>query len=150
MKTLLFLLVFVFNVSVSSAATLKCWDVYSPRGAKPTIVARVLSDQELADFEVNTVEENFTSYLKAPVGTVTGALIESNRSPYKGNQEFDLAGSRLILPIRLDRDSLLEAQKTGIGMGAGENGVIIGDVGDDGDGGGSHFSVRLRCRSYDR
>lgn len=130
------------------ADTLKCWNTYSKRGAVPTIVADVVSDQELNNFAVNTKPDDFTSHLKTPEGAVRGELIISNRSPYKNNREFDLAGARLILPAQLDNANLLRAQEGVNGFSPGENGVVIGSF--HGDGAGSHFSVRLRCRAYQR
>lgn len=148
MKKTIFLLSFVlFTGSMVEASNLKCWNTYSKKGAKPILSATIVSDETLKDFELNTNKEDSTAYLRAPKGTETGEIITSNRSPYKGQREFDLAGSRLILPPQLDAQTLLDVSKANEGPARGENGVIIG-TDPNGDGAGSHFSVRLRCRNY--
>lgn len=135
--------------NAASAETLKCWNTYSKKGTPPLIVAQIVADNELTGFELNRREGSYNEdEVEIPSGPVVGELITSNRSPYKGAQEFQLERGRLLLPARLDAQSLIEAQKTGIGMGAGENGVIIGSWRDGGDGAGNHYSIRLRCRAY--
>lgn len=147
-------LVLIFGIlfaNAASAETLKCWNTYSKKGSLPLIVANIVSDTELDRFELNRQEGNYNeSEIEIPAGAVKGELITSNRSPYKGAQEFYLDNGRLLLPARLDAQSLIDAQKNGIGMGAGENGVIIGSWKSGGDGAGNHFSIRLRCRAYAR
>lgn len=134
--------------SFADAETLKCWNTYARRGAAPTIVASIVSDEELADFQVNRNPNDDTKYLKTPEGNEIGSIISSNRSPYKGMREFDLAGSRLILPPNLDAGTLEEISRQHEGRKRGENGVIIGRMGGTPDA-GDHFSVRLRCRAYE-
>lgn len=145
MKTLLVL----FLVSVSTAAqadVLKCWNTYG-RSRVPFITATIVSNSELTDLTVNPKSATgFATSLQAKVESVVGVEITTKRSPYVGNQEFHSNDFRIILPMSLANDDLLAAQQTGIGMGKGENGVAIGSW--EGDGAGSHFSVRLRCRSY--
>ncbi len=83
----------------------------------------------------------------APEGQISGELITTNHSPYKGMNDFDVTASfygmkRLLLPSDLSNDNLAQLSKSGP---RGENAVIIGDF--DGDGAGFHFSVRLICKS---
>ncbi|HEY8278012.1 MAG TPA: hypothetical protein VIH99_00220 [Bdellovibrionota bacterium] len=131
----------------AQAETLKCWNTYSKRGSKPTLVAEIVSNSKLDRFEINQNSDDNSALLKAPRGAEKGEIITSNHSPYKGNQEFSLEDARLLLPAKLDAKSLLKAHGTK-GFSDDENGVIIGYG--DGDGAGSHFSIRLRCRAYDR
>lgn len=139
----------ILFANAASAETLKCWNTYSKKGTPPLIAAQIVSDSELDRFEINRQEGNYNeAEVEVPAGAVKGELITSNRSPYKGNQEFFLESGRMILPARLDAQSLIDAQKTGIGQGPGENGVITGNWKTGGDGAGSHYSIRLRCRAY--
>ncbi len=148
MKTFtLFALSLATLSSSAQAETLKCWNTFSPRGSAPALVANIVADDELNQLEAPKQGKQSGDEIEVPSGSVRGALITSNRSPYKGNQEFALTNVRLILPVRLDAQSLLEAEKTGIGRSRGENGVMIGKFKGSTDG-GSHFSYRLRCRNY--
>lgn len=95
---------------------------------------------------MNNNPEGWDSNLKIPgERVVEPALITSNHSPYKGNNEYVLVNARLILPVDLSPEALKAKIKTGIGLGGGENAAIIGNM-EDGDGAGSHYSIRLRCR----
>ncbi len=149
MKTFL-TLIFATVSSAAHADVLKCWNTYG-HDRRPVITATIVSDSELADLTVNAKSGGgFSEHLQANGESVVGTEIVTKRSPYIGNQEFLAEDFRLILPMSLDNADLLAAQKTGIGMGKGENGVAIGSFNDGGDGAGNHISVRLRCRSYTR
>lgn len=130
--------------SAMAKDTLKCWDVkFHPN--KPLMTATILADNKLEDirFLYKSTEEEDT------LGKVKGTEITTNRSKYKGNNEFTLKnGHRLILPPSLDNKDLKKTKKKGIGMGPGENGVIIGNHEGDGEG-GSHYSIRLDCESVE-
>lgn len=148
----------VFGTISAEARVLKCWNKYS-RSRIPLITAQIKSNSKLATVTVNNPspgDDNddgigeFEDNLQSNGETVKAKLITTRRSPYIGNNEYQLTDFRLILPTSLSDENLKLKLETGIGMGAGENGVAIGSFDDGGDGAGSHISVRLRCRNYPR
>lgn len=137
------LAVFVFAGTAASASTLKCWNTYS-KSKVPFFRAEVVDNNTLVG--VRILHKN--TEVKNTEGKVKGELITSNRSPYKGNNRFQLTNAELTLPVDLSPQALIAKEKTGIGMGKGENGVLIYSS-EFGDGAGSHVSIRLRCRNYE-
>lgn len=131
------------------ALEIACWNTYAKKGSRPYIAATVVENNGLAKVRLNkqSPEWGADSNLEIPNEPVLEAEpITSNRSPYKGNNEYALVNARLILPADLSPAALKAKIATGIGMGPQENGVIIGDMA-GGDGSGSHYSIRLRCTS---
>jgi hypothetical protein len=146
----------ILGTASAEARVLKCWNKYS-RSRIPLITAKIKSNSKLAMVTVNNPtpgddgddgQGEFEDNLQANGETVQATLITSRRSPYVGNNEFQLTDFRLILPTSLSDANLITKLNTGIGMGPGENGVAIGSFDNGGDGAGSHISVRLRCRNY--
>lgn len=147
MKTLILATIILGSLS-AQALEIACWDIYSKKGSRPYIAATVVENNGLADVRLNKrTDDGFDSNLAIPNEPVLQAnAITSNRSPYKGNNEYYFENARLILPADLSPEALKAKIAVGIGMGAKENGVLIGNMA-DGDGAGSHYSVRLRCFS---
>lgn len=139
----LFALTFSF-VSFAHAEVLKCWDKYSKNGSPPTLMANIDSSSILSKIVITSFDGNkYESHPLLGGQAVNGSAITTNRSPYRGNQEFLFPEFRLILPLKLDNAVLLQILKA-----SGENGVIIGSRDVDDPGAGTHFSTRLRCRIY--
>jgi hypothetical protein len=149
MKVLLFTILFTTTAS-AYAGELACWNTYARRGARPVLTATIVNNNTLSNVKINLSDESRASYqLVESQGKIKGEEITSNRSPYKGNNAFALeTDGRLVIPTDLSSENLRVSLSTGISRNAtpGENAVIIGSLA-DGDGAGSHFSIRMRCRS---
>lgn len=134
---------------VSQAATLKCWKTSfkPPKGPKtPFMSATIVRKGVISNLKYHYKQDG--EYIKAPEGRVQAEVITTSRSPYKGYFDYDVRNGeeygfyRLILPTDLSNKNLIKIEKRNK---SSENGVLIGDF--EGDGAGSHFSVRLSCRS---
>lgn len=123
---------------------LKCWEKFSKAGSPPVLSANIESFSKLSKVTLTSFDGNkYASRVLVGGQAVAGNLITSNRSPYRGNQDFLFPEFRLILPLKLDNETLFQIVKA-----AGENGVIIGSRDVDDPGSGTHYSTRLRCRVY--
>ncbi len=142
MRKLMVLLTTLMLAHTASADILQCWNAYAKKDAEPTLMAKIVYPSTLTSFIINRNEEDFTRFLtEKPNDSANGVLITTKRSPYYGKRDYDLgSGQRFILPASLNQESLRDALSK---FTPQENAVIIGTF--DGDGAGSHFSVRLRC-----
>lgn len=109
-----------------ASGKLACWDLYSKKGSKPVLSATILRDDELTDIVINQDGQLSTFDTKGLQKSAKGSEITTNRSPYKGAQEFSLAdGIRLILPANLSSESLASTTfKAGNTNDSRQNGVI--------------------------
>lgn len=107
MKTIL---LFVLLASHAQAATLTCWNIFSPRGSTPILRASIDSKVDLSKVVFNLQDKYFESYfmdetgnagpnwgnqptrtlsgLKNPQDVLSAELITTGRSPYKGHHQF--------------------------------------------------------------
>lgn len=145
MKTVFAILSILFVFSASAETELTCWNIYSKKGSKPILKAGIQRGTTLTDVTFNLEDEVFSSYfidktedagelwghkpkitkseLVNPEGKLKAEEITSNRSPYKGNNEYSFElgsyefkspytnqkGSytvRLILPPDLSNENL--------------------------------------------
>lgn len=141
MKNLI-LLASILIGSNSFAATLQCWKTNFTQVRTPFMSATIEDHHILSNVRFHYKNDGVVPL--APKGEIEGEMITTNRSPYKGMNDFDITVSflgmhRLILPADLSNSNLKKSVKYG------ENGVIIGST--EGDSAGSHFSVRLICQS---
>lgn len=152
MKNLILLITMLIGANVFAAApraaTLECWKTHFTHARVPFMSAVIEDDHILSNIRFHYRENGVIP--AAPKGEVEGQLITSNRSPYKGMNNFNIQTSfygmeRLILPADLSSRNLAALTRA---YYKGENAVIIGNF--NGDGAGSHFSVRLICRSNKR
>lgn len=153
MKTIAFTFALTLAAYVAHADNLACWDKFSARGSRPFLTAKIVSNDKLAEVKIIADEDTLTQeQLRAEQGTLAGTKITSHHSPYSDfqgfdNNQYDLEKyATLILPSDLSEAALKNALEKGIGKGMDkdENGVIIGTAKESD--GGSHYSVRLRCK----
>lgn len=135
-----------YAYAAKSQHILKCWNAYFLNARAPYMSAVIVEDNVLSNIRFH-YKNNDGKFPTAPAGQIEGQLITSNRSPYKGMNDFiittELHGpDRLILPTDLSNENLQLVSQSHRNR---ENGVVIGTF--DGDGSGSHFSVRLVCTS---
>lgn len=137
------LLVSTATPALSQAATLKCWKTNFTQATAPFMAAEIGAGNSLSNIRFlykNAQEQNFP-------GTLEGKLITTSRSPYKGNVAYGATPYlAIILPTDLSEQNLAATVEKGIGFYKGENGVIIGQSTEGGEG-GSHYSERLVCHS---
>lgn len=148
-----FVLAFALSgfASYASAANLSCYlSYFKTDGNVPFMTAQIDGANKLSNFKFpyKKYMEQRGAVLADSKGRAVGEVITTGRSPYKGNTRYFVKGAGdLILPSNLGAKYLDAAIKTGIGMGAGENAVIITSFDHGGDGAGDHVSYRMRCRS---
>ncbi len=149
MKTLLSALIILATTHQAMATAgdvISCYDRYS-KSPTPIMTAITVSQTTLRDIRFNTSEE-YKDVLLPTRATVTGTMVVSNHSPYKGTIQYVLPGNiRLLLPANLSKKNLETSLATGIGSGKNENGVLIGYYTGGDSEGGNHFSVRLVCKT---
>lgn len=149
MKNLFFIIAILF-VQSSFSAELTCWLRTLKEARVPFMTATINSNSRISDIKFNykkSMAVNGVTVKDFP-GIITGEVIKNNRSPYKGLVNYFVkdAGS-LVLPRDLSNTNLEEVEKSGIGFYKDENGVLITEFDEGGDGAGSHVSYRLSCRS---
>lgn len=135
-----------YTMAAKPQPILKCWNAYFINARVPYLSAVIEQDNVLSNIRFH-YKNNEGKIPSAPAGQVAGELITNNRSPYKGMNDFYIStefygAERLILPVDLSNENLLIVSKSHRNR---ENGVVIGSF--DGDGTGSHFSIRLVCTS---
>ncbi len=149
MKSILATIAGLFVASSSFASTLQCWEVNFSKVATPFMTATIKSNTTLSDIKFlykNANQGGVDGSEQNTLGTIKGKIETSVHSPYKGDVKYSLQnGDTLILPANLANAYLQSIRNLGVGLGAGENGVIIG-FSSDGEGGG-HYSYRLLCQS---
>ncbi|HEX7673680.1 MAG TPA: hypothetical protein VF412_05890 [Bdellovibrio sp.] len=109
-----------------ASGKIACWSLYSKKGSKPILSATIVRDDELADIVINQEGQPSTFDTNGLQTSAKGSEITTNRSPYKGAQEFTLAnGIRLILPTNLSSESLANTTfKAGNTNDSRQNGVL--------------------------
>jgi hypothetical protein len=141
MKKMIIALLLTTPFLAHAETELACWDKYAPRGAKPILKAHIEADNTLSNLTLDLKNEKFQIYyedksvvvdnqidhtvstLENPTEAVSPEEITSNRSPYKGNNEYSFVmgswfrtapygnyqgqyRSRLILPKDLSNEFL--------------------------------------------
>ena len=147
MKTLSLVLVSLILSSSSFASTLKCWKT-DFNAAAPFMTAEIVSHNELKNIQFHYKNTNDNPAFTNIPGSLIGSLITSNRSPYKGNNQFKAPYFVLNLPTDLSNRNLEAVLPNGISrLYKNENGAMIYDANAGDSEGGSHLSARLRCSS---
>ncbi len=155
MKNFTLVVIATFGLCSSSYANslkLKCWNKHYKDATAPFIIADIEYHNQLSNirfiYKKSMAKNGIT--VQDHLDSVVAKEVVSNRSPYKGNQEFLVKGSgTLLLPKDISQENLKKTVKSGIYRNAeapGENGVFITSY-DEGDGAGSHVSYRLICES---
>lgn len=131
----------------SFAATLSCWNLFSKRGAKPTLTATIVRDDELEDIVINQEEDGSEFSTSGLTTSAVGKEITTARSPYQGNQELILSKYiRLILPTDLSSANLAKtsfsAGQLSRNLASRQNGVL--------DVAGAAYSVSQGGNGYTR
>ena len=143
MKSVCALFAVLALAGTTQAKTIICYDSYDQTQG-PVVQATLVSNTTLKNisFHADNHEE-----LSDDHGVVMGTMIVSHHSPYFGDIQYAMPnGVRLILPSDLSSDNLSALKISGgIGFEKGENGVVIGESKEGGDGAGNHFSIRLDC-----
>lgn len=101
----------LFSLNTFATTELTCWNIYSKSGSRPILKAKIEGENTLYDVSFNLKDELFASYfvdssiigypgtelentdvskghLENPMGYITPEEIISNKSPYKGNNEY--------------------------------------------------------------
>lgn len=148
--SLLFVVISFPCFAAKVSGDIECRLTSRPDAKIPFLTAHFSSFKKLSqiEFRYKKMLEERGVRLKDDEGPIKGERITTNHSPYKGNNRFDVEGGEIILPPALDNETLADMLKTGIGigMGKGENAVVITST-VFGDGAGSHISFRLLCTS---
>ena len=98
------------SASAFAATEIACWNMYSKKGSRPALKARIAADNVLAEARFDFTNEWFQGYeyddvrdsggrwdhkqerdfstLEQPAAELTPERITSNHSPYKGNNEY--------------------------------------------------------------
>lgn len=126
-----------------------CWDVKSERGSKPVITftahynAQERDGATIKDIVFPNQDAEYEYFPRAIRKIEHGVKITKERSPYKGNHEYDLQdGIRLILAA--DVTDLENADVDGRGRGHGA--VLDIDQSVHKKWSGGNFYIRMRCR----
>jgi hypothetical protein len=126
MKTKMMLMTLATLVSAQSfGAQLACWNLYAKKGAKPTVTADIVRDDELQNLKIN-FDDNFSFDTTGMSTSAVASEVTAKASPYLGLNQFVFSsGVRLILPKNLSNDSLASTSiKAGNGDTARQNGVL--------------------------
>jgi hypothetical protein len=175
MKAILLLSLFSF-LTAHAESQLSCWDKYAKSGSKPFLTAQILAKNALKvtfdldseglqryvfDESTNQDRTRKVSEVFQPKTVVKPTLNVSNRSPYKGNNEYAITFGqysyltypknqstdlvmRLVLPTDLSSSFLKNYRIRN--NGERSNAVIITAAPDNTDQAGNNF-FRLFCTS---
>lgn len=105
MQKALLVLGLLASQSAFAEREISCWNQYARRGSPPTIRAEIGPDNRLENIRINAQDVTFqdyvynrtsnysgrsitTSTVTDPRGPVEALEITTNRSPYKGNNEY--------------------------------------------------------------
>ncbi len=149
MKNALFVSLTLVASQLSFGKELNCYLTKMKNANVPFLTAQIGTKNKLKNvrFNYKKMLSNHGITVEDFPGVVTGELITSNHSPYKGNVRYGIKNSGgLILPADLSNDNLEEIEEGGVGWYKGENGVFITSFADV-DGAGNHVSYRLSCQS---
>lgn len=142
-KAAVFVLLGLGLFGTAQAEELKCWDRYASKGALPLLSAQIEADSLLSHIRINA-KAGVPNAIKAPSDVVEGSPVDSEKSFYRGNQIFQLHKGRLVLPLYLYNEFLMEALKPGVGFKKGENAALIQTHPRKG------HPVLLRCRTFQK
>lgn len=153
MKLFVLITVTLISATHALAANLACWDLYARSGAAPAFTATIQNNNSLTNIRLLVNKGIFGPFDKSGlVSAAKGIEITSNRSPYRGNQNFLLtedADIRVILPFSLDSESvqntIFKAGNLPANLAQRQNGVIE-VAGRRHHSGGSIF-IRMHCVS---
>lgn len=104
MKVLTLALLLASSMAHATTYELACWNMYSKKGSAPILTAEIdAGASTLNQVKLNTAdayfegytfnEEKYTDYvetssIKSDLGSITGSLITTKRSPYVGDVEY--------------------------------------------------------------
>lgn len=149
------LLLLAGTASANTPASLKlrCWDIFAQRGARPAVVADILSNSTIANavftFEGRAPAQGLSAsgtsaidaqvYTRRPYGTVNQYLVRP------AHQDPELSFGPLILPLNLSPAGLASAIIPSQNPSIRRNGVLMGWS--HGGDGGRNWSMHLHCIS---
>ncbi len=148
MKLILSLVTLLLSSQAFAVTDIACWNIFSRKGSKPFLTAKIIDGTTLTQVSLNfeNPTDFFSSYvfddkreierlgkketihkhseLIQPTGDLEASEITTNRSPYKGNNEYTFTlgsyfyktsfggnhngkyAARIILPNDLSRENL--------------------------------------------
>lgn len=183
MKSIILLAALAFATNAFAETELACWNKYATRGSRPILKAKITQQNSLeitldlkdplfeAYFEDSSEDSGerwghkpaiTKSFVKNPEGVLTPSLITTNRSPYKGSNQYSFVlghyslrapyinqdidyNARLILPVDLTNANLRASQGQ-MGQSPRTNAVLIYTAAEAMHQGGDNY-LRMNCTS---